>query len=104
MTWIFDGYEVSMLSLTSLELMQYFNVEESSIGFLSSIYLMGCCCGAVIFGVLSNFFGRKKLFSITLLIYLTSVITISCMVDYWGFLVCRFFTGFSNNVKTTRAA
>lgn len=57
--------------------MTIFEKSESSIGLLASIYLAGCCIGALIFSCFAYQFGRKDLFNVTLLIYLISVIAIS---------------------------
>ena len=92
-TWIFDGYEVSMLSLASVELKETFSKDDKEITLIASCYLMGCCCGALFFGFLSSKYGRKRLFSITLLIYVFSIIGISCSWSYYQLLICRFLTG-----------
>ena len=94
LTWIFDGYEVSMLSLASIELKNYFKISDKQVGVMASCYLLGCVCGSLFFGYLASKFGRKKLFAITLIIYVLSIIALCCMTNYYGFLACRFFTGF----------
>ena len=83
-----------MLSLVSLEIQNTFNVKEDAIGFLGSVYLFGCCTGALFFGYLASNFGRKKLFNITLLIYLVSVICISFVEDFRLFVLFRYITGY----------
>ena len=92
-TWVFDGFEVSMLSLVSDQLMTTFNKSESQIGLLSSCYLLGCCTGAIIFSCFAFSYGRKDLFNITLTIYSASVIAITFSPSYEYFAVCRFLTG-----------
>lgn len=82
-----------MLTLTSLELKSFFNIDESQVSRIASVYLLGCVLGALIFGYLASKFGRKRLFSITLIIYFFSVICISFIENYYLFMVCRFFTG-----------
>jgi MFS family permease len=94
MTWIFDGYEVSILSLASLDLKKEFGIGSLEIGYLASSYLIGCCVGALLFGNLASKFGRKTLFSVTLIIYLTSVL-VQCFANHYYYLiVCRVFTGY----------
>ena len=92
-TWVFDGYEVSMLSLASIELKEYFGKEGHEITLIASCYLFGCCCGALFFGFLASKYGRKRLFSITLLIYIFSILGISCSWNYYQLLIFRFMTG-----------
>lgn len=93
MTWIFDGYEVSMLGLASSDLQKEFDIGSLEIGYIASSYLIGCCVGALLFGYLASKYGRKSLFSITLLIYLLSVIIQSFISHYIPLLICRVFTG-----------
>ena len=93
-TWILDGYEVSMLSLATLDLQSDLNITTIEIGYIASAYLIGCCVGALFFGYLAAKFGRKTLFSITLLIYLASIIAQSFVQGYRYLLICRLFTGF----------
>lgn len=92
-TWIFDGYEVSMLSLVALELKDYFNESEHNISKIASFYLAGCCMGALLFGTLAFNYGRKSLFFITISIYIVSVIGSSLMTNYYLFIVFRVLTG-----------
>jgi MFS family permease len=94
-TWLFDGYEVTMLSLVAVELIMFFNISEAEIGFIASCYLFGCTVGALIFGSLASRYGRKKLFSITLLIYIFSVIGSSFSLTFYELTAFRFLTGVS---------
>ena len=73
--------------------MSYFDKTESEIGLLSSMYLLGCCCGALIFSCLAFNYGRKFLFNITIIIYAISVIGVCLSYSYNMLLICRFFTG-----------
>lgn len=82
-----------MLSLASLDLESDLNITSVEIGYIASSYLIGCCVGALIFGYLASRFGRKALFSITLLVYLISIIVQSFAPGYTYILLCRFFTG-----------
>ena len=92
-TWILDGYEVSMLSLATLDLQADLNIGPLQSGYIATAYLIGCCVGALFFGYMASRFGRKVLFSITLLIYLASIVVQSFMPGYIYVLICRFFTG-----------
>lgn len=98
-TWIFDGYEVSMLSLATLDLESDLKISSVEIGYISTSYLVGCCIGALFFGYMASRFGRKALFSITLVIYLTSVIVQSFMSEYTYIMICRFFTGINDKYQ-----
>lgn len=61
-SWIFDGFEVSSLSLCSSSIKTSLSVENSSFYLISTFYMAGCAIGGLIFGFLSYFIGRKQIF------------------------------------------
>ncbi len=94
--WILDGLEVTIVGNLSDVLKDKdtgLGLTSSDIGLAGAIYVAGACLGALFFGQLTDRFGRKKLFMITLLVYLTgTVLTAFSMNPAWYF-VCRFITG-----------
>jgi MFS family permease len=82
-----------MLSLVAVELMMFFKITEAEIGLIASFYLLGCTFGALLFGWLASKYGRKKLFSITLIIYIFSVIGSSFSLTFYELSTFRFLTG-----------
>jgi MFS family permease len=95
--WILDGLEVTIVGSMSDALKDPttgLGMSSSDIGFAGAIYVAGACIGALFFGQLTDRFGRKKLFLITLLVYTcATVLTAFSMVPWWYFMA-RFFTGF----------
>src|SRR6195256_1930401 len=73
-TWILDGLEVTLAGALSGALKQSSTLQFSNtdIGLASSAYLAGAVLGALFFGWLTDRLGRKKLFFITLAVYLTA--------------------------------
>jgi MFS family permease len=65
-TWVLDGLEVAFASAIGGSL----NLTSASIGLASSTYLLGAVSGALFFGQLTDRLGRRKLFVITLTVYL----------------------------------
>ncbi|MFD3514673.1 MFS transporter [Streptomyces sp. NPDC058657] len=60
----------------------------------AALYVAGPCVGALFFGRLTDLFGRKKLFIITLAVYLAATAATALAESATFFFVCRFFTGF----------
>ena len=71
-TWILDGLEVTLAGALSAELKRTtaLGLSNAQIGFAGSSYLAGAVLGAFFFGWLTDRLGRKKLFTITLAVYL----------------------------------
>src|SRR6476469_11263816 len=94
--WILDGIEVTIVGSLSDALKSPstgLGMSSADIGIAGAVYVAGACLGALVFGQLTDRFGRKKLFIITLVLYtIATVLTAFSMNPMWYF-VCRFFTG-----------
>src|SRR5262249_41628609 len=94
-TWILDGLEVTLAGALSGALkesptLQFSNFE---IGLANSAYLAGAVLGALGFGWLTDRIGRKKLFFITLAVYLVATAATALSWDIASFALFRFLTG-----------
>jgi MFS family permease len=94
-TWILDGLEVTLAGALSGELKQSsaLGLSNAQIGLAGSCYLAGAVLGAVFFGWLTDRLGRKKLFTITVAVYLAATAATGLSWDAWSFVVFRFLTG-----------
>ena len=94
--WILDGLEVTIVGAMSEALKSEdtgLGLTSSDVGLAGAVYVAGACLGALFFGQLTDRFGRKKLFMLTLGVYLVAtVLTAFSMNPIWYF-VARFFTG-----------
>jgi MFS family permease len=95
-TWILDGLEVTIVGAIAgvLERPESgLDFTSSQIGLAGGIYIAGACTGALFFSYLTDKFGRKKLFLITLAVYLTASVLTGFTWNFWTFAVMRFLTG-----------
>jgi MFS family permease len=92
-SWVLDGYEVSLMSVLSGIVETHFSMNNAELGFTSSLYLTGCVSGSLIFGLLAAKWGRKALFSITLGVYVFSIIFTAFSVNKYMLFTFRFLTG-----------
>lgn len=94
-TWILDGLEVTLAGSLSGALKDSPTLRFSNldIGIASSAYLAGAVLGALFFGWLTDRIGRKKLFFITLAVYLIATAATALTWNLATFAICRFFTG-----------
>ena len=94
-TWILDGLEVTLVGALAGALKQspVLQLSNTDVGLASSAYLAGAVGGAVFFGWLTDRLGRKKLFFITLAVYLLATAATAFSWNFWSFVLFRFLTG-----------
>jgi MFS family permease len=94
-TWILDGLEVTLAGTVAGALKQspVLQFSNADVGLAGSAYLAGAVLGALFFGWLTDRLGRKKLFFITLTVYLLATAATAFSWDLSSFLVFRFITG-----------
>src|SRR5690348_6963669 len=75
--WILDGLEVTIVGSIASRLTEKgsgISIGTAGIGTAAAIYVAGACVGALFFGQLTDGFGRKKLFIITLGVYILATV------------------------------
>jgi MFS family permease len=94
-TWILDGLEVTLAGslVGALKNSPTLKFSDTEIGFAGTAYLLGAVGGAIFFGWLTDRLGRKKLFFITLFVYLIATAATAFSWDLWSFCLFRFLTG-----------
>jgi MFS family permease len=94
-TWILDGLEVTLAGALSGALKQSPTMQFSNldVGFANSCYLAGAVIGAIGFGWLTDRIGRKKLFFITLALYLAATAATALSWSVGTYALFRFLTG-----------
>jgi MFS family permease len=94
-TWILDGLEVTLAGTVAgaLKSSPVLHFSNADVGLAGSAYLVGAVLGAIFFGWLTDRLGRKKLFFITLTVYLVATAATAFSWNLASFLVFRFITG-----------
>ena len=94
-TWILDGLEVTLVGSLAgaISGSPRLQLSEAQFGLTASFYLAGAVVGALFFGWLTDRLGRKKLFTITVLVYLVATVASGFSWDFWSLAVFRFITG-----------
>jgi MFS family permease len=94
--WILDGLEVTIVGSLSDVLKDSkdgLGISSAQIGQAGAIYVAGACVGALFFGQLTDRFGRKKLFMVTLGVYLLGTVLTAFSMNILWYFVCRAITG-----------
>ena len=94
--WILDGLEVTIVGAIGARLTEKdaLGITDSQLGLAGTIYVLGAASGALFWGFLTDRFGRKKLFLITLAVYLAATVGTAFSWNFASFALFRFLTGF----------
>ena len=94
-TWVLDGLEVTLAGAISgaLKASPTLQFTNTDIGYAGTAYLLGAVIGAAGFGWLTDRWGRKILFFVTLALYLAATAATAFAWDIWSFMLFRFLTG-----------
>jgi MFS family permease len=92
-TWILDGLEVTLAGSLVGAFKESLHFTDAEVGAAGSAYLTGAVLGALFFGWLTDRLGRKRLFFITLAVYLIASAATATSWNLATFILFRFFTG-----------
>ncbi|NID05443.1 MFS transporter [Luteibacter jiangsuensis] len=94
-TWVLDGLEVTVTGAIAgaLKSSPVLRLSDMQVGLAGSLYLVGAVAGALFFGWLTDRLGRKKLFTVTLGLYLSATAATALSPDFATFALFRLLTG-----------
>jgi MFS family permease len=94
--WVLDGLEVTLVgSIGSvLQRADTLALSAAQVGWTGSLYIGGAVVGALVFGRLTDRLGRKKLFMITLAVYMLATLATAFSTSFTFLALCRLMTGF----------
>jgi MFS family permease len=95
-SWLLDGLEVTVVGSLgpTLQRGDTLALGADQVGWAASAYIGGAVIGALVFGRLADRLGRKKIFLVTLVIYLAATVATAFSFNLASFALCRFVTGF----------
>jgi MFS family permease len=94
-TWVLDGLEVTLVGAIGrvLQEPETLGLSATQVGLSATAYLSGAIVGSLLFGWLTDRLGRKRLFLVTLGVYLAATALTAASWDFPSFVCFRFATG-----------
>jgi MFS family permease len=94
-TWILDGLEVTLAGAVGgiLTRRETLGLTDTQVGASATCYLAGAVLGALLFGYGTDRFGRKRLFFITVAVYLIGTALSAFSWNFWSYALFRAITG-----------
>lgn len=95
-TWVLDGLEITIqgnIADVLTDPVSGLGLSSAQVGYAAGIYIAGACLGALFFSYLTDRFGRKKLFLITLAVYLLFTVLTAFSWSFASYAAFRFLTG-----------
>ena len=91
--WALDMFEATIIGSVLGQVTRLWKLTATQGSALVSSWVLGIFLGAIVFGHYSDRFGRKKLFMVTLLVYLVATAATAASWDFASFAFFRFLTG-----------
>ena len=91
--WLFDAMDVGIITFVLAALAKDWQLHPNEIGLIGSAGLAGMAVGAALSGIIADFWGRKKVFQITLLIYGVTTLFCGLAWDIKSMMFFRFLVG-----------
>src|SRR5256714_4232515 len=94
-TWVLDGLEVTLAGAVGgvLTRTDTLGLSDAQVGASATAYLLGAVIGALIFGYSTDRLGRKRLFILTLLLYLCATALTAFSWNFWSYAIFRALPG-----------
>ena len=92
-SWILDGLEVTIIAAIGPAMATTLKISSSGLGALASAYLFGSVIGALVFSNLIDLYGRKRVFPVTLILYLAATVLTAVSQGIWTATLFRFLAG-----------
>src|SRR3979490_3269231 len=94
-TWILDGLEVTIVGSLgpALQSADTLHLSSANLGAVASFYVVGAVVGALVFGWITDRHGRRLVFYVPLMVYLSGVLLSAFAWDFWSFAFFRMITG-----------
>ncbi len=92
--WVFDFYDLILYTFLLIPIGAEFHLSDVMLSYVLGASLAATAVGGVVFGVLSDHIGRKKVLQLTIITYSVGTFLSGLAPDFATLLLCRVITGF----------
>src|SRR5574337_989497 len=92
--WVFDFYDLILYTFLLIPIGAEFHLSDVMLSYVLGASLAATAIGGVVFGVLSDHIGRKKVLQLTIITYSAGTFLSGLAPDFATLLICRVITGF----------
>lgn len=91
--WLFDALDVGIVTFVMAALAKDWKLQPEQLGLIGSAGLAGMFLGAAISGIVADYWGRKKVFQVTLLVFAVTTLLCAFAWNVTSMIVFRFLVG-----------
>jgi putative MFS transporter len=91
--WLFDAMDVGIVTFVMVALAKDWKLSTNQLGLIGSAGLAGMFLGALVSGIIADYWGRKKVFQITLFIFAMTTLLCACAWNATSMIIFRFLVG-----------
>nr|WP_042195155.1 MFS transporter [Kibdelosporangium sp. MJ126-NF4]CTQ92511.1 Niacin transporter NiaP [Kibdelosporangium sp. MJ126-NF4] len=88
-----DGYDLLVIGAAMLFIKPSFHLTATQVGLVTAASFVGAALGLLVFGDLSDRFGRRVIFMINLVFFVVASIAAAFVQDVWQLVAARFVLG-----------
>jgi putative MFS transporter len=91
--WLFDAMDVGIVTFVMVALAKDWKLLPNQLGLIGSAGLAGMFLGALVSGIIADYWGRKKVFQVTLFIFAVTTLLCACAWNVTSLIIFRFLVG-----------
>jgi MFS family permease len=91
--WVFDFYDLVLYTFLLIPIGRELNLDNVALSYVLGASLAATALGGVIFGILSDQFGRKKVLQLTIIVYSAGTLLSGFAAGLWSLIFFRIITG-----------
>jgi putative MFS transporter len=90
---LIDGYDLLVMGVALLFLKGDLGLSDAQLGVVGAVSFLGTAVGLIVFGDLSDRYGRRRIFVLNLYLFIAFALASACVTSLWQLVAARFLMG-----------